>query len=106
MTESYTDSIGEELKKRGLKVNLTSKPAPTTKSKLQRIFDKAPDVREQFIFLESGKRSKEYEMFMQNLYSFKVIGKNKNDDAPDSLAMAVDMMNSAPRKVSVFKRPF
>ncbi len=106
MTESYTDSIGEELKKRGLKVNLTSKPAPTTKSKLQRIFDKAPDVREQFIFLESGKRSKEYEMFMQNLYSFKVIGKNKNDDAPDSLAMAVDMMNSAPRKVSIFKRPF
>ena len=106
MTESYTESVGEELKKRKLKVNLTSKPAPTTKSKLQRIFDKAPDIREHFIFLESGKRPKEYEMFMQNVYSFKVIGKNKNDDAPDSLSMAADMLTATPRQIGFFKRPF
>lgn len=29
---------------------------------------------------------------MQNLFSFKITGKNKNDDAPDSLAMAVEMV--------------
>ena len=29
---------------------------------------------------------------MQNVFSFKILGKNKNDDAPDSLAMAADMV--------------
>jgi hypothetical protein len=29
---------------------------------------------------------------MNNLYSFTIVGKNKNDDAPDSLAMAADMV--------------
>jgi hypothetical protein len=24
---------------------------------------------------------------MNNLYAFKIVGKNKNDDAPDSMAM-------------------
>ena len=38
------------------------------------------------VFLEEGRRSKEYEMFMQNVYSFSITGKNKHDDAPDSLA--------------------
>ena len=27
---------------------------------------------------------------MSNVYSFKLVGKNKHDDAPDSLAMAVE----------------
>ena len=92
MTESYKDGVDAILKKDGYKATLTSKAAPTNKAKEIRIFSAAPDIRERFIFLESGHRSKEYEMFMQNVYSFKVTGKNKHDDAPDSLAMAVDMI--------------
>ena len=43
---------------------------------------------------------------MQNVFSFKFLGKNKHDDAPDSLAMAADMADVATKSYSVFKRPF
>jgi hypothetical protein len=43
---------------------------------------------------------------MQNVYSFKMFGKNKHDDAPDSLAMAIDMAFGRSQNVTVFKRPF
>lgn len=105
-TESYKDGIEEELRKRNYRLNIQTKAAPPTKSKSQRIFDKAPDIREHFVFRESGKRTKEYEAFMQNVFSFKMFAKNKNDDAPDSLAMAVSMSFGLNDGVQIFKRWF
>ena len=91
-TEEYANGIEAILSEYGRKVNLTTKTATQTKGgKQQRIFDKAPDIRERMIFLENGKRSKPYQLFMQNVFSFKMVGKNKNDDAPDSLCMAIEM---------------
>lgn len=105
-TESYKEGIEEELKKAGYRLNITSKAAPTDKAKFQRIFDKAPDIREMMIFRDTGKRSKEYSLFMQNVFSYKMLGKNKNDDAPDSLTMAVSMVRNPMGKCEVFKRVF
>lgn len=104
-TESYKEGVEEELKKKDYKLNITSKPAPTDKAKYQRIFDKAPDIRENMIFKESGKRSKEYSLFMQNVLSYKMFAKNQHDDAPDSLSMAMNMVRSN-NKAEVFKRLF
>lgn len=104
-TESYKEGVEEELKKKDYRLNITSKPAPTDKAKYQRIFDKAPDIRENMIFRESGKRSKEYSLFMQNVLSYKMFAKNQHDDAPDSLTMAINMVRSN-NKAEVFKRPF
>lgn len=105
-TEAYKEGVEEQLKSKGIRLNITTKAAPTDKGKFQRIFDKAPDIREMMIFRESGKRSKEYNLFMQNVFSFKMIGKNKNDDAPDSLTMAISMVLNPMGRVEVFKRPF
>lgn len=105
-TETYKDGVADELKKQGHRLNITTKAAPTDKAKFQRIFDKAPDIREMMIFRESGKRSKEYNQFMQNVFSYKMLGKNKNDDAPDSLTMAINMVISPYAKAQVFRRPF
>lgn len=105
-TEAYKDGVEAELKKENYRMNLTTKAAPSDKAKYQRIFDKAPDIREMMIFRESGKRSKEYNLFMQNVFSYKMFAKNKNDDAPDSLSMAIDMVISPTQKVKVFKRIF
>lgn len=102
-TESYKEGIEDILRERGLRVNLITKPAPNNKTKFQRIFDKAPDIRENFIFRESGKRTREYELFMQNVFSYKILATNKNDDAPDSLAMAANMVRN-PGRVQIFKR--
>ena len=93
------------LKGRGYRLNITTKAAPTDKAKFQRIFDKAPDIRERMIFRESGQRDKAYSMFMQNVFAYKTLGKNKNDDAPDSLTMAINMTRISP-KVEAFRRPF
>ncbi len=105
-TKSYAEGVAEELKKHDKHINLTTKPAPTNIAKYQRIFDKAPDIKEHMIFRESGKRSKEYSLFMQNVFSYKMFGKNKNDDAPDSLAMAMSMVRSPGKRAQIFKRTF
>ena len=105
-TEAYKDGVQDELKKQNRRINLTTKAAPSDKAKYQRIFDKAPDIRENMIFRESGKRSKAYSLFMQNVFSYKMFAKNKNDDAPDSLAMAMDMVRGSTMRTQVFKRLF
>ena len=105
-TEAYKEGVEQQLKDRNIRINITSKPAPTNIGKEQRIFDKAPDIKQYMIFREQGKRSKHYEQFIQNVYAFKMFGKNKHDDAPDSLAMAIDMVLKPLGKVEIFKRNF
>lgn len=104
-TEEYAEGVDKILRDSGKKINLTTKTASrTVGGKQQRIFDKAPDIRERMIFLENGKRSKDYQLFMQNVFSFKVIGKNKNDDAPDSLCMAIEMDASTGVRTQIIDR--
>lgn len=104
-TEAYKEGGQTEVKKQGERITITSKAAPPTTSKMTRIFDKAPDIRERCIFLEPKYRNKEYNLFMQNVFSYKITGRNKNDDAPDSLAMLLDMITHPTNKVTAFKRP-
>ena len=108
MTASYTQEVDELLRADGIKINLQSTTKHFTGTgKEQRIFDKAPDIRERMVFLSSGKRTKEYELFMQNLFSFSIAKKNKNDDAPDSLAIALAMaIFNTSNRVEIVKRPF
>ena len=106
MTMSYKEELERELEKRGIKINIQTKAAPNNQSKEARIFDKAPTIR-QFYFLDENKRPKHYTTFMVNVYSFRVTGHNKHDDAPDSLAMAADVLERpVAAKVEVFKRPW
>ena len=107
MTAEYAEGIDEELKNRNHRINVEKTTKHYTgNGKEQRIFDKAPDIREHMIFLEEGHRSKEYELFMQNVYSFSINGKNKHDDAPDSLAMAINMAFYGGNEMVVMKRMF
>lgn len=108
MTASYPQEVDATLREKGVRVNIQSTTKHFTGTgKEQRIFDKAPDIRERMIFLESGKRSKEYEMFMQNLYSFTIGKKNLHDDAPDSLCIALAMaIFGGTNRVEIIKRPF
>ena len=91
MTVSYKEELEKALEKKGVKINIQTKAAPNNQSKEARIFDKAPTIRG-FYFLDENKRSKAYTTFMVNVYSFRVTGHNKHDDAPDSLAMAADFI--------------
>lgn len=107
-TRSFAEELDKLLKSENIRINIqTSMKNAVGKNKEYRIHEAAPDIRENMVFLESGRRTKDYELFMQNVYSFKVIGKNKNDDAPDSLQMAITY--AFPRfdnKIVVKARPF
>lgn len=101
--DMYKEDIEEMLKKRGYRLNIRSKFAPTTRAKEYRIQDKAPEIRE-FYFLEDGIRSKDYTKFMQNVYSFTMLGKNKHDDGPDGLAILASEVNGTWKPVRTMKR--
>lgn len=84
---------------------MSTKRAPTTQSKLSRIIQYAPDIKK-FYFLDKKHRSKEYQAFMNEVTLFTQTGKNKHDDAPDSLAMLVEFLDTRGKTVTVMMRPF
>lgn len=91
VTGTYADELSKRFKERGYLINLqrTTKHWSSQSGKTQRIFDRAPDIKAKMVFLAEGERSKDYQRFMQNVFSFTFEGKNKHDDAPDCLAMAI-----------------
>lgn len=105
--ELYKDEVDKMLQEKYKeKINITSRYAPTNKRKEQRIFDKAPEIR-QFYFRDVGCRSPQYRKFMTNLYEFTINGKGKrHDDAPDSLSTLASFITSGSgARVEVIKNP-
>lgn len=103
----FAEGVQEEMEKVGYKLTIVTKPAPPNLAKSARILDKAGTIRSSFYFLDSNHRTKEYNLFMQNLFSYKLEGKTKHDDAPDSMAMVCDMaFRNFGSHVEVFRRPF
>lgn len=110
-TEGYIDGLTQEMKKIGYSCTITSKNSSAQTAKWQRIFDKAPDIREMFVFRDMGHRSKDYTKFMENVFSYKVsisdrALKRQHDDAPDSLAQAVEMVMKKRQTIQIFQRPW
>ena len=104
--EEYSDDVHRILKQEyGYSINMSHQKAPTTMSKLTRIEQDAPEIRN-FYFRSDGCRDDDYRKAMAELTSFSFTVKNKHDDAPDSLAMLVDYLAHGIKSVSVMKRPF
>lgn len=99
----YADIVDELLRKDGIHINITHRKAPTNQSKMSRIIQSAPDIK-RFYFIDEKNRNKEYRAFMKELTSFVQTGKNKHDDAPDSLAMLAEFIFKGVCKVDIFQR--
>ena len=108
MTATYGEGVDEMLRSRGVRVNMNINTSHFTgNGKRQRIFDRAPDIRDHIVFLAEGHRSKEYTQFMQSLFAFTVTGKAaKHDDAADSLAMVMDFVILGESSAVIRQRPF
>lgn len=89
--DEYADIVDSQLRADSVRLNITSRRAPTTQSKLSRIIMYAPEIRK-FYFLDAQHRDSEYRAFMDEVTMFTQSGKNAHDDAPDSLAMVADLM--------------
>ena len=103
-TSAFSEEVDEELRKNGYRCNVQSTiKAWTGTGKAQRIFDKAPEIRESFVFRQVGNWTKEYELFMNNIFSFSY-GKNKNDDSVDSLVIGLIMATNSSYKAIIKNR--
>ncbi|MGN0620546.1 MAG: phage terminase large subunit [Porcipelethomonas sp.] len=103
--DEYADKVDETLRAEGICINISHRKAPNTSSKLARIIQYAPDIKK-FYFLDRRYQSQEYREFMKELTSFVQTGKNKHDDAPDSLAMLVKLIADSGCSVEIIKKPF
>lgn len=89
--------------------NITWSRAPSTKSKLARIEQYAPDIKN-FYFKDSSLYSvkSDYGQMMQQLTTFLSTGQSPHDDAPDGLAGLASITKEPMTGLitSPFKRPF
>ena len=106
VTMSYADEVDKRLREDGYRLNINGnvKNWNGQEGKAQRIYNKAPEIRERFVFLDKAKWTKDYTQFMQNVFSFVVEGKNKHDDAPDVLAMTLSNAYRPQAKIRVLSR--
>lgn len=101
----YCEDIENLLRAENVHINLSYRKAPNTMSKLARIIQVAPEIK-RFYFLDNNHADKEYKAFMREVTSFVMTGKNKHDDAPDSLAMLANLIFSSYGEIKIFQRPF
>lgn len=103
--------IAENVQKRvgelGGFTKITTKP--TTANKETKIVVNAPTVKQRCLFLDATKYkpNSDYGKMMSMLTTYTMAGRNKHDDVPDGMAMAVlylDSMSSS--RVQVMARPF
>ena len=100
------EKVQNEIKEKGGRTRITTKYS--TANKETRIIVAAGYAKERFLFKDDSiiKHDKEYRKALTFLCSYSMVGKNKNDDVPDSIAMLVDYIDSMTGSVvKVFKRP-
>lgn len=103
----YADDIDRQLQEKNFKTNITSKKADNKSSKLARIIQYAPDVKENFVFLDKEHRDKEYQDAMDEFTMFVQIGDNEHDDAPDAITqMAAFLSGGIYAKCEAVERPY
>ena len=101
----YCSTIDTRLREKNIRLNLTSRPAPTRTGKVARIVKVAPEIRRMY-FIGPKYASQEYRAFLQQLCTFVITGKNEHDDAADSLAQLVSSMSANFGVVTVHDRPY
>lgn len=98
----YSQKVQEELKKRNYICSCNTKPAPIKIAKEDKIKGCEGEIKSKIIFLEAVKhkpeemgdfeyynRSPQYTRALEELSTYVTEGKNKHDDAADSIAQLV-----------------
>ena len=121
----YSQYVDERLKDNHYKCSCSSRKAPSTMAKVQKIIAYSDDIKRKFVFLSDVRptsddlakdaemgitryvRDEEYQSAMDELCMFVTIGKNEHDDAPDGLTqLAMFIENGRLAQIEVPKNPF
>lgn len=101
------EKVQKEVKEQGGIAKITTKY--TTSNKETRIIVASPWVKEHVLFKDSSiiKKDKEYRKMLNQLCSYTMAGRNKNDDVCDAWSMFANYVQQLEgSKVEVFRRPF
>ena len=101
------EKVQKEVKEQGGIAKITTKY--TTSNKETRIIVASPWVKEHVLFKDSSiiKKDKEYRKMLNQLCSYTMAGRNKNDDVCDAWSMFANYVQQLEgTKVEVFHRPF
>ena len=101
------EKIRDIVKERGGITHITTKY--TTQNKETKIIVNSAWVKEHCLFKDDSmyKRNTDYGRMMNMLCSYTMVGRNKNDDVPDGMAMfAMFAQTLSGGSVEVIKRPF
>ena len=101
------EKVQQMVKDRGGITHITTKY--TTANKETKIIVNSAWVKEHCLFKDETtyKRNSEYGKFISMLCSYTMMGKNKNDDTADGMAMLAEYAQSlCANKVTVFQRPW
>jgi len=103
----FAQTVERRVREMGGVTNITTKWTQSNKN--TRIEINSSWVKAHCLFHDESyyKEDHEYHAAMTMLTSYTSMGKNRNDDVPDVLAMFVDFVNSfAANRVTVMRRPF
>lgn len=103
----FAATVSQRVKELGGFTKITTKWTQTSKD--TRIQVNSAYAKDHFFFRDpnASTTDKEYRTAMNQLCSYSMIGKNRNDDVADVLALAVDyILSFAGNKVQILKRPF
>ena len=101
------DGIQKQIKERDGITKITTKWSQTNKE--TRIIVASAFVKERFLFKDDSVigTDKDYRDAMRLLFTYSMLGKNKNDDVPDALSLLADyVQNFAVPTVQVLQRIF
>lgn len=121
----YSQYVDEKLREQKYKCSCTSRKAPSTMAKKEKIIAYSDDIKRKFIFLSDKRPSKEeieedarlgivryvrdeeYQNAMDELCIFTTLGKNEHDDAPDGLTqLEMFIEGDGVATVEAVKNPF
>lgn len=100
----YAEKIDKTLRERNYKMSIQSQSAPTKSSKMDRIVRWSSDIKSRLVFRSDKARGEMYDKAMNELCRISVDAKKQHDDAPDSLAMAMDYRDNGLCSVKMIKR--
>ena len=100
----YAEEIDKSLRERNYKMSIQSQRASTKSSKMDRIVRWSSDIKSRLVFRSDKARGEMYDKAMNELCRISVDAKKQHDDAPDSLAMAMDYRDNGLCSVKAIER--
>lgn len=100
----YAEEVDKALREQGYKMSIQSQRASTKSSKMDKIVRWSSDIKTHLVFRSDKGRGEMYDKAMNELCRVSIDAKKQHDDAPDSLAMAMDYRFNGLSTVQILER--